>query len=126
MKLNKEVTKEISNQADKTATTLDVNDIKEDDNAIFVTLLDADSKTIATNRVYTFENFPCTALTYGEKELVKGNQPDDKWLVSEIKLWLDSKQTKDEDGVVLKDDPYVYPSDALKADLLLIANPAVA
>ena len=98
-----------------------VNDIKEEDNAVFCTLYDSD-KMLAHNRVFTLDNFPADLAT-DEKELVKGKEPTDKWKTKTIKLWLHSKQIKDEDGEVSKADQYYYPSDALKADLLEIVKP---
>jgi hypothetical protein len=115
MKIEKAITKEIKNQADKNAVRIEINDIKEEDNAVFTTLYDADDKVLARNRVFTLAEFPCEPLNLGEKELFKDKDPNDKWDIKEIKLWLDSKQ--------VEGDPPVYPKDAIKTDLLKIVTP---
>ena len=85
-------------------------------------LYDADGKCIAQNRRF----FPVDAitdqLTTGEKGLVNNEEPKETWEVNEIKVWLDTKQTKDEKGVVLADDPYKYDEKDDKTALLKIIS----
>ena len=121
MKLEKQVTKKIINQSDRTADKIVINNINEKDDAVFCSIYEGE-KQLAQNRVFTLRTLPCEPLNHGEIELVKGNTPTDKWYTEEIKLWLDSKQTSIE-GEVSKKDSFYYSSSALKADLLEIANP---
>ena len=121
MNLKKQITKTITNQLDKPATHIEITGINEEDKAIFCNLY-SDEKLLVNGRVYSFDNFPCESLNHGEIELIKGNDPTDKWYVDEIKLWLDAKQVKDADGNISKDDPYYYPTDALKAELLKLTK----
>jgi len=109
MNIIKKVIKKISNKSDQGATHIEITGINEEDKAIFCNLYIDDIQFVA-GRVYSFDNFPCEELNHGEKELIKGNTPTDKWYIEEIKLWLDSKQ-------------FEYSDKALKADLLKLAEP---
>ena len=122
MKLEKAITKDIVNESDKTATRALCRDINEADNAITVDLFDESGNQIAHKRVYNLDDMPFSINT-GEKELVAEKEPSDIWKVDTIKLWLDSKQTKDEDGKVVTGDPYKYNADAVKSELLEIVKP---
>lgn len=81
-------------------------------------ILDSDGNCIAKHRRFFFVNAITDQLTEGEKGLVLGTEPDDKWDVETIRLWMDSMQAKDEDGIVLKDDPYSYDEKSDAAALL--------
>ncbi len=93
MKITKARAKAITNQADQEVTHIEITDINEGDQAIFTNLY-VDDNLLTTGRIYSFDTFPCESLNHGEKELIKGNEPDDKWNIKEIKLWFDSKQKK--------------------------------
>lgn len=80
-------------------------------------LIDVDGKLLAENARFLFEDAIFDPLTVGEVGLVKKEKPTDKWLVDEIKTYLDSKQVTDEEGVII-DSPYSYTDKMLKADLL--------
>ena len=85
-------------------------------------LYDADGKCIAQNRRFFFADSPAEQLNDGEKGLVTGDEPEETWEAAEIKVWLDSKQVKDSEGIVLKDDPYAYDEKDDKAALLKIIS----
>ena len=88
MKIEKQVTEEISNISDKAAIKIVINDFNEDDNAVFTSLFDSENKLIVNNRVYTFNNLPCDSLTICENKIIKNENPDGEWSVEGIKLWL--------------------------------------
>jgi len=117
MNLKKEVTKTIVNEFDKGITHIEITAISEEDQAIFCNLYNGETM-MTQGRVYPFDKFPCEVLNHGEKELIKGKEPTDKWNVPEIKMWLDSKQKKDDDGKVIKPGPYIYLPDDTKDKLL--------
>ena len=81
-------------------------------------IYDADGKCIARDRRFFFADAITDQLNDGEKGLVRGDEPEEKWEVTEIKTWLDSKQVKDESGVALVDDPYKYDDKDDQAALL--------
>jgi hypothetical protein len=71
MDVTKAVTQAIINQADQTATSIIVHDFNETDNAIFCSLIDEDDAVLTNKRVFTYEVFPCEALTDEEKGTIK-------------------------------------------------------
>lgn len=89
-------------------------------------ILDADGHCIAKNRRFFFTDSITEQLSDGEKGLVSGTDPDDRWKVSEIRTWLDSKQTRDEDGKTVADDLYGYKAGDSKAALLSKIDPVEA
>lgn len=115
------------NQADQKAAYMIVDEIMVADGTIRGSLYDSNGDLIAAGRVYSYsgdyKNIPFADLNAGEIAYLDGDEPDKSWLVETIKLWLDDHQTKDEAGTVSKEDSFYYPSDSLKAELLLIAKP---
>ena len=74
-------------------------------------LYDDDGKLVAVNR-YSFEsNTPFDALSKAEDCVVLKEKPDDKWLVADVKEYMD-----------LKEIPY---NKETKAELLALVNPEV-
>ena len=110
------------NQADQNATYLIATGIIPQDNTIIGDLYDTDDNLVAKKRVYSYsgshKNIPFADLVEGEKGYLSGQDPDTKWDIETIKLWLDDKQTKDEEGNVLVDDSYYYKENDSKEDLL--------
>lgn len=127
-KLKTPITSTPVNQADQSASYFIATGIIPQDNTIVGDLYDATNKLVATKRVYSFagvhKNIPFADLLEGEKGYLSGNVPDKAWEIKTIKLWLNDKQAKDEDGNVPKDDPFSYPEKATKGQLLELIEEA--
>lgn len=123
--LSKNVTLPIINQADSRTTRIEIYDIHTGDKTVWARLYDKDDNLTEDKRVYAYDgeykNIP-VALGDFEVEFLDGEHPADKWDVTTIKLWLDGKQAKDEDGKVLPADPYYYTDSTDKADLLALSS----
>lgn len=115
------VTLPIINQSDQAAVRIEVWKINLEDKTVWARLYDSDGKMIVSNRVYAYDgdykNIP-SALNKTEIEFLDGKDPSETWGIETIRLWLDSKQAKDEEGKVLADDPHKYKVGDSKADLL--------
>ena len=107
----KEIVSEIINQSDQAAVRMEITRINVEDKTVWADLYDEDDNLIVSGRVYAYDggykNIP-TVLLSSEVSYLNGEMPDSWWAIETIRLWLDDKQTKDEDGGVLKDDPYTY------------------
>jgi len=123
--LEKILTSKLVNQHDIPAVMARCYDINEGDNAITCDLYDDKGIQIARKRVLWLDRLPF-ALNIGEKEFIAGMEPNNTWEVDTIKLWLDSKQQKDEFGDVAADDPYKYKVGSTKTELLKIVRPESA
>ncbi len=123
--LDKTVTSDIINQADRAAVRIEITKISIEDKAIWANLYDINDNLITTYRVYSYEgnykDIPVVLLD-SEKEYLDDKKPSETWEVSTIKLWLDGKQQKDELGKVLSKDPYKYDIGATKTELLNIVE----
>ena len=85
-------------------------------------LFDADGKALALDR-YVYDDLFIPELRADERAYLAGKIPNDKWAANTIKLWFDDRQTKDEDGIMSKDDPYAYTAKDTKVQLLSRIKP---
>jgi len=119
--IDKNVTLPIINQSDQAAVRIEIWKINVEDRTVWARLYDKDYNLIVSNRVYAFDggykNIPITLLP-DEIEYLDGQNPTEEWNIKTIKLWMDDRQAKDEDGKVSPDDPYYYEGDVIKDDLL--------
>ena len=122
----KKITKEIVNESDKKACSVKIERIIPQDKTIICTLFDSEGKVVARNRVYAYDgpykHIPIDDLPADEIEYMAGGIPSEAWEIATVKMWLDDRQTVDDDGAVLKDDLYAYPEKATKEDLLELAS----
>ena len=121
-KLKIPVTSMPINQADQKASYFLATGVIPQDNTIIGDLYDTDDNVIARKRVYAFagshKNIPFNDLVVGDEGYLSGKKPDTKWDIKTIKLWLDDRQTKDDEGSVSIDNPYAYAKDDSKEELL--------
>lgn len=110
------------NPADVKVTYMLATGVIPDDGTIVGNLYNANDNLVANKRVYAYsggdKNIPFGDLTFGQQGYLSGEIPEDKWGITEIKLWLKDKQKKDKDGNVSVDDPYYYNDEDTKEDLL--------
>ena len=68
--INKAVTKEVTNQADKATVRVEIYKIDKGDNAATCRLYDKDDNLIAGKRVYFLDKIPCDKITAAEEEIL--------------------------------------------------------
>jgi hypothetical protein len=128
-KLKIPVTELPVNQADKNAAYMIATGVIPSDETITGDLYDINDNLITTKRVYFYsgirKNSPFISLDFGKEGYLSGEKPEDKWGLPEIKLWLSDRQTKDEAGIVVKDDLYAYKETDAKTVLLSKIEPQV-
>lgn len=117
--LDKTITGEIANQSDMAAVRIEIYDINTGDETIWARLYDRDDKLVTNKRVYSYvgDHMPVILLD-SEIELIDGKEPAEWWDLKTMKLYMESKQGRDEDGNVLQDDPFIVKSGASTAEIL--------
>ncbi len=113
--LSKDITKEIVNEFDATATSVIITNLNTEDEAATCDLY-VDDKRIVTKRVYSLAKIPLEFKT-GDLEYLRGEVPDISWNVPAIKCWLADHQVGEEDAAV-DGDPYYYMSETELLDLV--------
>ena len=86
--LTKAITKEIANQLDKSATSIQILGVNENDDAVFCNLYNGES-LLVSGRVYSFATLPCLDLTVPEKEYLDNQEPNEDWTTELIQQWFD-------------------------------------
>ena len=119
--ISKEITSTPINPFDQQAVSVIAYDINVDDNAVTCRLVDSDGKVIENKRVYRLDDMPFP-LDDGEEDYLNGGEPKQEWKKDTIKLWMETRQEKDEEGNVDKSDPLYYTKSETADSLLEKVN----
>jgi len=97
----------------QTVTRADIKHIT--DKSYVCDLYDSEGKKIAQDARFFFADAIHEQLNTGERGLVRKEKPTEEWNIPEIKKYLDSK--------VSEEDESLYTDKMLKSDLLKIVKP---
>jgi len=99
----------------------------DSENFVLCDLYDEDGKMLAHDAFFKFtsgitrgrkKNIPFSDISIGEIGYLKSERPNAKWDVATVRLWLNDRQARDEDGKAKKSDPYYYSDKDTKEELL--------
>jgi len=121
-KLMKKVTKAIINQADQDVKDVEIIRIIPEEDTVICRLFYKKDGGIEEKRVYRYKGATKNAifddLETDEIAYLEGTAPTNQWDIKLIRLYMDDKQSPDEDGNVSVDDPYYYTQNMTVEELL--------